>query len=84
MDADEFTNRVVAMMQSQFGLNPKGQIGSYQRPYPAWYDIVQLSPCYRVPDFSKFVRVDEVTTIEHISRYLIQLRDTSVEEAHKV
>jgi len=84
MDADEFTNRIVAMMQSQFGLKPKGQVGSYQRPYPAWYDIVQLPPRYRVLDFSQFTGVDEMTTMEHISRYLVQLGDASVEEAHKV
>ena len=84
MDADEFTNRIVAMMQSQFGLKPKGQVGSYQRPYPAWYDIVQLPPHYRVSDFSKFTRVDEMTSMEHISCYLIQLKDASTEEAHKV
>ena len=40
MDADELVNRITAMMQSQFGLKPKGQVGSYQRPYSAWYDIV--------------------------------------------
>ena len=71
-------------MQSQFGLKPKGQVGSYQRPYPAWYDIVQLPPRYRVLDFSQFTGVDEMTTMEHISRYLVQLGDASVEEAHKV
>ena len=84
MDADEFANRIVAMMQSQFGLKPKGQIGSYQRPYPTWYDIVQLPPCYRVPNFSKFTGVDKMKTMEHISRYLVQLGDASAEEAHKV
>ena len=45
---------------------------------------MQLPPQYRVLDFSKFTKIDEVTTIKHISRYLIQLREASVEEAHKV
>ena len=40
IDADEYINQITTMMQSQFGLNPKGQVGSYQRPYSAWYDIV--------------------------------------------
>ena len=52
MDTEEFVNRITAMMQGQFGLNPKGQGGSYQCPYPTWYDIVQLPPHYRVLDFS--------------------------------
>jgi hypothetical protein len=84
MDADEFVNRITAMMHSQFGLKPKGHVGSYQCPYPAWYDIVQLPPRYRVLDFSKFIEIDEMTTIEHISCYLVQLGDASIEEAHKV
>ena len=71
MDDEEFVNRITAMMQSQFGLKPKGHVGSYKRPYLAWYDIVQLPPPYKVPDFSKFIEIDEMTTMEHISRYLI-------------
>jgi hypothetical protein len=35
MNADELVNRITAMMQSQFGLKPKKQIGSYQYPYLA-------------------------------------------------
>ena len=71
MDVDEFVNKITAMMQWQFGLKPKALIGSYQRPYLAWYDIVQLPPRYRVLDFSKFTGIDEMTTMEQISRYLI-------------
>jgi hypothetical protein len=71
MDAEEFAGKIVAMMQSQFGLKPKGQVGSYQRPYSAWYDIVQLPSCYRVLDFPKFTGAYEMTTMEHISLYLI-------------
>jgi hypothetical protein len=70
MNADELVNRVTLMMQTQFELKPKNQIGSYQCPYLAWYDIVQLPSRYRVPNFSKFTGVDEMTTLEHISRYL--------------
>jgi ATP-dependent Clp protease adapter protein ClpS len=45
---------------------------------------MQLPVRYRVLDFSKFTGIDEMTTMEHISRYLIQLEEASVEEAHKV
>jgi hypothetical protein len=37
---DELLLRVTEMMQSQFGLKPKGQAFSYKRPYPEWYDQV--------------------------------------------
>ena len=72
------------MIQSQLGLKPKGQVSSYQHPCLAWYDIVQLPPRYRVPDFSKFTGVDEMTTMDHIRHYLVQLGEAFVEEAHKV
>ena len=47
-------------------------------------DIVLLPPRYRVLDFSKFTGMDEMTTMEHFSRYLIHLEEASIEEAHKV
>ena len=84
MNADDLVNRITTLMQSQFGLKPKNQIGTYRCPYLAWYDIVQLPSLYRVPDFSKFTEVDEMTTLEHVSHYLAQLGEASVEEAHRV
>jgi hypothetical protein len=45
---------------------------------------VQLPPCYRVPDFSKFTGVEEMTTLEHMNQYLIQLGEASVEKVHRV
>jgi len=70
MNADDLVNRITTLMQSQFGLKPKNQIGTDQHPYLAWYDIVQLPSRYQVPDFSKFIGVDEMTTLKHVSRYL--------------
>ena len=84
MNVDDLVNRITTLMQSQFGLKPKNQIGTHQRLYPAWYDIVQLPSHYRVPDFSKFTGVDEMTTLEHVTCYLAQLGEASVEEAHRV
>ena len=84
MNVDDLVNRITTLMQSQFGLKPKNQIGTHQRLYPAWYDIVQLPSCYQVPDFSKFTGVDEMTTLEHVSSYLAQFGEASMEEAHRV
>jgi len=47
-----------------------------------WY--CAAPPCYRILDVSKFTRIDDMSTMEHINRYLIQLGDTFVEEAQKV
>lgn len=72
------------MMQQQFGLKPKGQTLSYRRPYPEWYDLVALPSHYQIPELSKFTGQDGTSTIEHISRYITQLGEASVEDAHKV
>ena len=39
---------------------------------------------YRHPEFAKFTGQDSISTIEQVSRYLTQLGEASVEEAHRV
>ena len=51
---------------------------------PEWYDLVALPTNYRLPEFAKFTGQDSTSTIEHVSRYLTQLGEASVEEAHRV
>ena len=70
--------------ENQFGLKPKGLTFSYKRPYPEWYDLVALPINYRLPEFAKFTGQDSTSTIEHVSEYLTQLGEASVEEAHRV
>ena len=70
------------MMKNQFDLMPKGLTFSYKYPYPEWYDLVALPTNYRLPKFTKFTGQDSTSTIEHVSRYLTQLGETSVEDAH--
>ena len=83
-NADELLLRVTKMMKNQFGLKPKGQTFSYKHPYPEWYDLVALSTNYRLPEFAKFTGQDSTSTIEYVNRYLTQLGEASVEEAHRV
>ena len=72
------------MMKNQFGLKPKGQTFLYKRPYLEWYDLVSLSTNYRLLEFAKFTGQDSTSIIEHVSRYLTQLGEVSIEEAHQV
>jgi hypothetical protein len=37
-----------------------------------------------LPKFTKFTGQDSTSTIEHLSRYLTQLGEASLEEAHRV
>ena len=83
-NADELLLRVTEMMKNQFGLKPKGQTFSYKRPYPEWYDLVALPMNYRLLKFAKFTSQDSTSTIEHVSRYLTQLGEASIQEAHRV
>ena len=56
----------------------------YKRPYPEWYDLVALLVNYRLLEFAKFTSQDSTSTIEHVSRYLTQLGEASIEEGHQV
>ena len=84
LNTDELLLRVTEMMKNQFGLKPKGHTFSYKCPYLEWYDLVALPMNYRLPGFAKFTRQDSTSTIEHVSRYLTQLGEASIEEAHRV
>lgn len=46
--------------------------------------MVALPHNYRILEFSKFTGQDGTSTIEHIGRYLTQLGEASVEDAHRV
>ena len=81
-NADELLLKVIEMMKNQFGLKPKGQIFSCKRPYLEWYDLVTLPANYMLLEFAKFTSQDGTSTIEYVSRYLTQLGEASVEEAH--
>ena len=72
------------MMKNQFGLKPKGLTFSYKGLDPEWYDLVAPPTNYRIQEFAKFTDQDSTSTIEYVSRYLTQLGEASVEEAHRV
>ena len=81
---DELLLRVTEMMKNQLGLKLKGHTFSYKHPYLELYDLVALSTNYRLTEFAKFTSQDSTSTIEHVSRYLTQLGEASIEEAHRV
>ena len=83
-NADELLLRVTEMMKSQFGLKPKGFTFSYKRSYPEWYDLVALLINYRLLEFAKFTGQESTSIIEHVSQYLTQLGEASIDEAHQV
>jgi hypothetical protein len=44
----------------------------YRTPYPSGYDQIPFLPRFKVPDFTKFSGQDETSTMEHITRFIIQ------------
>ena len=78
-NADELLLRVTEMMKNQFGLKPKGHTFSHKHPYPEWYDLVAFPVNYMLLEFAKFTGQDSTSTIEHVSRYLTQLGEASIE-----
>jgi hypothetical protein len=71
-------DQISAFLRDQFGILPKRRTIDYTKPYPSDYDLIPLSPKYRLLEFTKFNGSEGSSSIEHVSRYLVQLRMISV------
>ena len=71
-------------MREQFGLKPKNIGNLYQPRYPEYFEGVPLPNRYKVPDFSKFSEQNNVSTYEHVSRFLAQCGEASAVDALRV
>ncbi len=80
----QWADMIADVMREQFGLKPKDTGNLYRHPYPVWFERVPLPNRYKVPDFSKFSGQDNVSTYEHVSRFLAQCGEASVVDALKV
>jgi hypothetical protein len=56
----------VAWYLGEFGLESKGRVRTYQKPYPEVFDTVPYPRGFWVPDFGKFRGEDSKTTYEQI------------------
>nr|XP_025877531.1 uncharacterized protein LOC107279274 [Oryza sativa Japonica Group]ABA94831.1 retrotransposon protein, putative, unclassified [Oryza sativa Japonica Group] len=81
---EDWADRTTKLVNEQVGLKPKEQTYMYRLPYPEWFDRVPLPHQYKVPDFSKYSGQDDISTMEHICRFLAQCGEASAEEALKV
>ena len=76
--------KIAEVMREQFGLRPKQQSVMYKAPYPPAYNQIPLPHKYKMPDFMKFSGQEEVSTMEHINRFLLQLGEAGNYDALKV
>ena len=75
---------IADVMREQFGLKPKDTGNLYWHPYPEWFERVPLPARYKVPNFSKFLGQDNVSTYEYVSRFLAQCGEASAVDALRV
>jgi hypothetical protein len=73
-------DQISAILRDQFGILPKRRAIGYIKPYPSDYDLIPLPPKYRLPEFTKFSGAEGSSSIEHVSRYLVQLGMISVSD----
>jgi hypothetical protein len=57
-------------MLREFGLETRGQVRTYQRPYQEFFNNVPYLRDFQVPDFVKFMGEDSKTTYEHVGQLL--------------
>ena len=69
-DLNVVQNQVSEILRSQYGIPPKRGTITYPKPYPEAYDLLDPPPKFKILDFSKFSEDGNISTIEHISRYL--------------
>lgn len=68
-------SKIAGVMWDQFRLKPKEPMFMYWKPYPEAYDQIAMPPRYIV---------DNMATIEHISKFLIQCGEASSSDAPKI
>jgi hypothetical protein len=81
---EQLLNGIADMMKNQFGLKLKNPTFSYRMSFPEWYHRVALPTGVKIPEFTKFTGQDGTSTIEHISRYLMQLGEASSDQAFRI
>jgi len=56
----------------------------YKTPYPSAYNQIPLPRKYKILDFTKFSGQGEVSTMEHVNRFLLQLGEAANQDALRV
>jgi len=75
---------IVEVMREQFGLSPKQQSVMYKTPYSPAYNQIPLPHKYKMPNFTKFSGQGEVSTMEHVNRFFLQLGEAGNHYALRV
>jgi hypothetical protein len=80
----DWSSKIAEVIREQFGLRPKQQSAMYRTPYPPAYDQLPFPHKYKVPDFTKFSGKGDVSTVEHVNRFILQCGEVANQDALKV
>jgi hypothetical protein len=72
------------MLLKEYGIKPKKQSCMYRTLYPSSYDQIPFPPRFKVSDFTKFSGQDETSTMEHITRFIIQCGEAGNVDALRI
>ena len=67
----DWSTKIAEVMRGQFDLWPKQQSVMYKTLYPLAYNQIPFPHKYKMPDFTKFSGKGEVSTMEHVNRFLL-------------
>jgi hypothetical protein len=81
---EELIDHFLEMLQKQYGIKPKQQSYMYRTPYPSGYDQIPFTPRFKVPDFTKFSGQDDTSTMENITRFIIQCGEAGNVDALRI
>ena len=56
----------------------------YKIPYPSAYDQIPLPHKYKVPNFTKFSGQGDISTVEHVNRFIMQCGEAGNQDALRV
>jgi hypothetical protein len=82
-DLLKFKEDLVNAIKSKLRVD-MGTTHLYQEPYPAEFDFVPFPAGWRILEFTKFNGDDSRTTWEHVSKYVLQLREAGFNDALRV
>jgi hypothetical protein len=80
----ELIYHFLEMLLKQYGIKPKQLSCMYRTLYPSSYDQIPFPPRFKVPDFTKFCGQDETSTMEHITRFIIQCGEAGNVDALRI
>jgi hypothetical protein len=74
----------IANVLRELGLEPKGRVRAYQKPYLEYVDSTPYPRGFKIPDFVKFMGEDGRSTFEHIGQFLAQISEVGTSYVYKL